>query len=131
MNKSKRLENLIELRKEKGMTQLQMAKELNIAQNTYSQYETGQRQIDDEMKIKIATFFNVTIGHILGEEQRRSRLNIQLFANDNTFDDQKKLIEEALGEDAFALYKKLKNATPEQLKYIKAILDADDEKESE
>ena len=42
MNRMKRLR---ELRQQNGLTQQVVAKKLNVKQNTYSQYESGSREI--------------------------------------------------------------------------------------
>lgn len=56
---------LKDLRKEKGITQLQLAMELNMSQNTISRYETGERQAGYDELIKIADYFNVSIDYLL------------------------------------------------------------------
>ena len=59
---------LKELREENGVSQQEIAKYLNIKQNTYSQYETGKRQLPVEILIKIAEFYNTSTDYILGLE---------------------------------------------------------------
>lgn len=54
-----------ELREKKGITQLKMAIDLNINQNSVSRYESGIRQADYETLIAIADYFNVSIDYIL------------------------------------------------------------------
>ncbi len=56
---------LKELRKKKGMTQLRLAMELNMSQNTVSRYETGEREADYKTLIKFADYFNVSIDYLL------------------------------------------------------------------
>ena len=56
---------LKEIRLERGKKQLELAQLLNIQQNTYSQYETGKRQISLDFLIKLAKFYNVTTDYIL------------------------------------------------------------------
>ena len=57
---------LKELRETNGKTQKEIAEILNIQQNTYSQYETGQRQISLEFLIELAKFYKVSVDYILG-----------------------------------------------------------------
>ncbi|HIR39105.1 MAG TPA: helix-turn-helix transcriptional regulator [Candidatus Coproplasma stercoripullorum] len=67
---------LRELREERKVTQLQIAEALHIKQNTYSQYETGQRQIPIELLIAVADFYNVSVDYVLcltDEEDRYPR----------------------------------------------------------
>lgn len=59
-------DRLADLRKDKGLTQQDLAKELNISYHTISSYETNRSNPDDEIKIKIAKFFNVSLDYLLG-----------------------------------------------------------------
>ena len=61
---------LKELRKEKGITQLQLALALNMSQNTISRYETGERQAGYDELIRIADYFNVSIDYLLGRTDK-------------------------------------------------------------
>lgn len=54
-----------QLREEKGITQLKMAMDLSMNQNTISRYESGARQADYETLIAICDYFNVSIDYIL------------------------------------------------------------------
>lgn len=53
------------LREKKRISQLKMAMDLNLAQNTISQYESGARQADYQTLISIANYFNVSIDYLL------------------------------------------------------------------
>lgn len=57
---------LRELREDKKLTQAQIANFLHIKQNTYSQYETEQRQIPIDALISLAEFYDVSVDYILG-----------------------------------------------------------------
>lgn len=54
------------MREELDMSQLDLAKKLNIGNSTLSQYESGKRIPSDEIKIKLAELFNVSIDYLLG-----------------------------------------------------------------
>ena len=56
---------LKELREDNDFNQSQIAEILNIKQNTYSQYENGQRQIPIEMLVALARYYNTSIDYIL------------------------------------------------------------------
>lgn len=58
-----RLKNL---REDADITQSTIAEYLHIRQNTYSQYENGQRQIPIEMLIQLAKYYKVSVDYILG-----------------------------------------------------------------
>ena len=60
---------LKELRNEKGISQLKLAMDLSMNQNTISRYETEERQADYETLIKIADYFNVSIDYLLGRTE--------------------------------------------------------------
>ncbi len=55
-----------DLREDADLTQNRIAELLNIKQNTYSQYENGQRQIPIDALIKLAKFYNTSVDYILG-----------------------------------------------------------------
>lgn len=63
---------LKELRKEKGISQLKLAMDLSMNQNTISRYETEERQADYETLIKIADYFNVSIDYLFGRTENRT-----------------------------------------------------------
>lgn len=50
---------LIELRKQKGLSQMGMAARLEIAPSTYNQYETGTRTVPAEVADKIGNILGV------------------------------------------------------------------------
>lgn len=57
---------LSELRKDKGLTQKDLAKILSVSENSISLYERNIITPDDNMKIKIAKYFNVSLDYLLG-----------------------------------------------------------------
>lgn len=57
---------LKELREERNIKQTNIAKVLQIRQNTYSQYENGQRQLPVDILIQLAEFYHVSTDFILG-----------------------------------------------------------------
>ncbi len=59
---------LKDLREENNLTQTEIAKILNIKQNTYSQYENEKRQLPIDVLIKLAKFYKVSTDYILGLE---------------------------------------------------------------
>ena len=53
------------LREDRDLTQADVAKILNVRQNTYSQYENGQRQIPLDFLIALAKFYKTSTDYIL------------------------------------------------------------------
>ncbi|MBR6610577.1 MAG: helix-turn-helix transcriptional regulator [Oscillospiraceae bacterium] len=56
---------LKELRESRGISQLKLAMDLSMNQNTISRYETGVREADYATLIKLADYFNVSIDYLL------------------------------------------------------------------
>ena len=56
---------LRELREERGITQLQLAKELCFSHNTISQYETGITEPSIQTIKKLCKFFDVSADYLL------------------------------------------------------------------
>lgn len=56
---------LKELRINRGISQLKLALDLNMNQNSISRYENGIRQADYETLIAFADYFNVSIDYLL------------------------------------------------------------------
>ena len=59
-------ENLKTLRKNKGITQEELAVRLNVVRQTISKWEKGQSVPDAEMLVKLAEFFEVPVSQLLG-----------------------------------------------------------------
>lgn len=55
-----------ELRQEKGWSQTQLAKELDITQKAISRYELEQIDLSTEMIIKICKLFDISSDYLLG-----------------------------------------------------------------
>lgn len=55
-----------QLRLAAGMTQRELAQRINVGNTTLSQYESGARVPSDEVKLKIATVFGVSVDYLLG-----------------------------------------------------------------
>lgn len=64
---------LAELRKERNMSQKEFSKIFNVAQNTISQWEQGKRNMDTEILLKLADFFQVTTDYLLGRSEAALR----------------------------------------------------------
>lgn len=56
---------LKELRKQKNISQLKLAMDLGLNQNSISRYETGEREADYATLIAFADYFNVSIDYLL------------------------------------------------------------------
>ena len=63
---------LKDLREDRDLTQSYIAEKLHIKQNTYSNYENGNREIPISALTELAKFYNTSVDYILGltDEQR-------------------------------------------------------------
>ena len=56
---------LKELRIQKGISQLKLAMDMDMNQNSISRYENGVREADYATLIKFADYFNVSLDYLL------------------------------------------------------------------
>ena len=57
------LVRLKELRKARRITQLKLAMDLNLTQNTVSRYETGEREPGIAELVRIADYFHIPVAY--------------------------------------------------------------------
>lgn len=57
---------LKELRTNRKISQVKLAMDLNLSQNSISRYETGEREADYDTLVAIADYFNVSVDYLLG-----------------------------------------------------------------
>ncbi len=57
---------LKDIREDRDITQQQIADYLHVKQNTYSQYESGKRQLPVDIVIALAKYYGVTTDYLLG-----------------------------------------------------------------
>ena len=63
--------NLRAIREDNDLRQSDIAKMLNVSQNTYSQYETGVISLTAEILIKLSNFYNVSIDYLVGRTNKK------------------------------------------------------------
>lgn len=56
---------IIDLRKDRHLTQKQIGQILNMSQTGYNQYEIGKNDIPTKVLIELAKFYNTSIDYIL------------------------------------------------------------------
>ena len=64
---------LKELREKKNITQLKLALDLGMNQNSISRYETGEREADYKTLILLSDYFNVSIDYLLEQTDNPKR----------------------------------------------------------
>ena len=60
---------LKELREDRDLLQKDLAAFLHVRQNTYSQYENGQRQLPIAALMQLADYYGVSTDYILGRTE--------------------------------------------------------------
>lgn len=68
---------LKELRKEKKLTQKELAEETDIPYRTLQRWENGESQIKPEKAEKLADFFGVSVGYLLGYDDNNFEKQIR------------------------------------------------------
>ena len=63
-------EILKELRKKKGLTQVQFAEIFNISKGTIAMWEINRRQPDKDTLSALADYFKVSVDYLLGREEK-------------------------------------------------------------
>ena len=63
------------LRKRRGLSQAEVARAVFVAQNTYSYYENGKRDIPTATLVRLAELYGVSVDYILCRTDE-PRLNI-------------------------------------------------------
>ncbi len=74
---------LKELRKDRGLTQKDLGNILGVGKTTISMYENGNSTPNDEIKLKICDYFNVSLDYLIGKSSVK---NYQENPHFNTID---------------------------------------------
>lgn len=65
---------LKELRSERGMTQKQLASEINMSQQAVAKWETGKAEPSYEMTMRLADLFGVSVDYLMaGNSQKQKK----------------------------------------------------------
>lgn len=65
------MKRLAELRKEKGVSQIDLGEQLGLSHASISRYETGGLEPNITTLKKMATYFNVSIDYLVGFSDER------------------------------------------------------------
>ncbi|WP_294405784.1 XRE family transcriptional regulator [uncultured Clostridium sp.] len=65
-------DRLKELRKSNNLTQTELGKILGVGKTTVSMYENNNSTPNDEIKLKIAEYFNVSVDYLLGKTDTKN-----------------------------------------------------------
>lgn len=128
-----------ELRKQKGLSQRELAKKIGVSFQSISFYERGERTPKLETWIKLANFFNVPVSYIQGTSNIRDPQAFENYESFSTnFDSQ-----DDVPRKEFKAFRREKNLmllytmfneliegylyTPEEIKHYKDILNSIDD----
>jgi len=75
MDQIKKGDMIKELRKEKQMTQEQLAEQFNVSRRTVSRWETGNNLPDIDILIEISDYFDVDLRELLDGERKNEEVN--------------------------------------------------------
>lgn len=75
MNLQKMGEFLRDLRKEKGITQEQLAEHFYISSRTVSRWETGRNAPDIDMLIELADYYSVDVRELIDGERKSEKMD--------------------------------------------------------
>ena len=95
-------QNIKKIRKEKGMTQQQIAELIHMHRSNYSKIESGQREISVDALNKIAKYFGMTIDQIVNFD---GAVPQEITVEDKTLMEQVKLIQELEPEEKNMVFK--------------------------
>ena len=96
-------ERLKELRRQVGLTQVDVAEKLGISQPAYASWERGIKKPTQENLVKIAQILNVSVDYLVGNSEEKSdeldniellfRMNSKGLTDEEKADFKKELIE--------------------------------------
>ena len=78
MNQTKIGGFIKELRKEKGLTQEQLAEQFGVSRRTVSRWETGSNLPDLDILIEMADYYEVELRELLNGERTSEKMNKEL-----------------------------------------------------
>lgn len=85
--------NIANLRKKRGLSQIELANKLNVSPSAVAMWETEKRAIKDDTLVSIADFFDVPTDYLLGRENENYNIPENL-----AFDNLEGLTEEDLNK---------------------------------
>lgn len=66
-----KFQRIQDLRTDADMSQKQLSEILHISQRSYSHYETGSRNIQVEMLIRLANYYDISVDYLVGRTDKK------------------------------------------------------------
>ena len=66
-----KFQRIQDLRTDADMSQKQLSEILHISQRSYSDYETGSRNIPVEMLIRLANYYDISVDYLVGRTDKK------------------------------------------------------------
>lgn len=122
---------LKKLRKEKQISQKDLAKKLNLSPSTIAMYETEKRKPDSETLEKMSNYFDVSIDYLLGLTNERSSADKikKAISADPELQDAWNQISQR--EDLQLLFKQTKDMDESSIRQVIRIIKAIEEEEQD
>ena len=84
-------QRISQLRKQRGINQVQLAEALKVSPSTIAMWETNKRAIKDDTILELSDYFGVTTDYLLGKNQTPE------WANDNQVIELDKILKSKAG----------------------------------
>ena len=94
---------LKELRKEKNLTQEQLAEQLSVSGRTVSRWETGSNMPDISLLVELAEFYDVSIPEIIDGERKSETMREEVKETALKLEDYTDMINDKIRKRLFAL----------------------------
>lgn len=78
MNQQKTGALLKELRKQKGLTQEQIAEKFNVSNRTVSRWENGSNLPDLDVLIELSDYYEIDLRELLGQERKSEKMDNEM-----------------------------------------------------
>lgn len=106
------------LRKQKGLSQQELADRLNVSKSSIAMYETEKREPDFEILERLAEYFSVSIDYLIGRANSNTLVGVNLNVDPEIADLLEKLQQKGAELEATAILRTASKMDKEQLKDV-------------
>ena len=125
------MNRIAELRKEKGIKQVELAKIFQVSQGTLSNWERGVHDIDQATLNKIASYFEVTLDYLLGRTTGSTPQDQigHMLEDDEELHKMWEVLKDR--DDMVLLFKQVKDLDASDIKRVMRVIKAIEDEEAE